>query len=563
MDLDYQADYLLGPEPSPLVADPLGLQLYGDTGQPLIEVALAALKARLPYVANCRDYYAGRHPVCFAGEAWRETFAALFRQFADNLCPSVVGAVADRLEVIGFHLDDRQVLPRGEVKYSELAEGLLGGGYPPSQAEPAPTPEESTRLGALAWDIWTDNGLEAMSDWVHEEALQCGDAYVIVWPSRVTGLPVFYPQHAGQVVVGYDDEELGLVRWAAKAWVTGDRRLRLNLYLPDRIEKWVTVNRLPGSGAPTTGELPEKSSAFQPYVQVNGDGPEPWPLPNPYGEVPVFHFATGAGPGGLGTSELDVMIPLQDMLNKSVLDMAVAMEFAAFPQRWATGLEAGWEDEPGMPPGAPSRFVAGMDRLWAVAETEAKFGQFAATDLKQYIGVQDSVRLEVARVTGTPLHYLMVLEGVPPSGEALRTIEGRRIAKVKKRQRRYGMTWARAMGLAMRTLGVEGVRLQTAWRSAEDVGGKEQVDTLFTKQQLGVPRAQCLSELDYPEGKVEQMLTDWDAEREQDAKLEIAKQQAKAVARPTAQSGGPQRPQGPQTSDGGKRGDGGSNRRAK
>jgi hypothetical protein len=60
-------------------------------------------------------------------------------------------------------------------------------------------------------------------------------------------------------------------------------------------------------------------------------------VPNPYGVVPVFHFANNADLGMTGRSELEAAMPVQDGLNKSVLDMLVAMEFSAYRQRWAAG----------------------------------------------------------------------------------------------------------------------------------------------------------------------------------------------------------------------------------
>ncbi len=56
-------------------------------------------------------------------------------------------------------------------------------------------------------------------------------------------------------------------------------------------------------------------------------------LPNPYGVVLVFHFANNAIIGQPGRSELEAAIPVQDGLNKSVLDISLAMEFTRHRQR--------------------------------------------------------------------------------------------------------------------------------------------------------------------------------------------------------------------------------------
>src|SRR5213078_183591 len=98
--------------------------------------------------------------------------------------------------------------------------------------------------------------------------------------------------------------------------------VRINLFCADRIEKYISRSKSEGS-VPDAGE-------FTPL----GDA-----VANPYGIVPVFHFANNADIGKPGRSELEAAIPIQDGLNKAVLDMLVAMEFTAFRQRWAAGIE--------------------------------------------------------------------------------------------------------------------------------------------------------------------------------------------------------------------------------
>ncbi len=105
-------------------------------------------------------------------------------------------------------------------------------------------------------------------------------------------------------------------------------------------------------------------------------------IPNPYGTVPVFHFANNADIGSPGRSELDSAIPVQDGLNKSVLDMLVAMEFSAYRPRWAAGGESLKKAE--------TRFIA------KVRDRQASFGQ-TWSDLMEFAlkikGRVDDVRL--------------------------------------------------------------------------------------------------------------------------------------------------------------------------
>lgn len=406
------------------------------------------------------DYYNGRHDLAFATEKFRGAFGSLFREFADNLCAAVVNAVMERLIVIGFDVE-----------------------------------EGSEEAAEQAWQIWLRNRMDRRSRQVHLEALRSGNAYVVVWPGKEGG-PVLYPNWGALMRVRYDEEIPGHILWASKLWVTEDNRYRLNMYFPDRIEKYI-------SRASSTG-IPERENSFEPFV-VPG---EPWPLPNPYGRVPVVHFTNTLSDGEMGRSELADVIPLQDALNKAVADMLVAMEFVSFPQRWATGIEVDVDEMTGKPK-AP--FKPGVDRVWTVANEMAKFGQFDPADLKQFLEVQENLRLEIARVSGIPLHYLMLQRGEFPSGEALKTAEARFTAKITDKQIIFGNCWEDVMALAVLMAGGPEARLSTLWRDAAPRSEKEMVETVLLKQQAGVSQQQCLRELGYSQEQIEQMMTEREA----------------------------------------------------
>lgn len=431
-----------------------------------IDAALKAFRATASNYREYDDYYDGVHRLAFATEKFRNAFGSLFRAFADNLCPAVVDAVADRLEPIGFEVEDG-----------------------PEQA------------ADMAWDIWTRNRMDRRAGEAHLDALRAGDAYLVVWPNPDDSYPTLYPNPGSHMRVWYDDERPSVVSGAAKLWELDDGRMRLNMYYVDRIEKYVTR-------AKVTGGIPQKGTAFDPY-EVEG---EAWPLPNEYGVVPVFHFANNASIGQMGRSELRDVIPLQDALNKAVADMLVAMEFVAFPQRWATGLEVEIDESTGKPK-AP--FTPGVDRVWAVGSELAKFGQFDPSDLTQFLGVQDNLRLEIARVSGTPLHYLMLGGGEFPSGEAMKTAEARFLAKVKDRQVAFGNAWEDALGLAVRMAGGPEARLSMLWTDPTPRSDREMVEIGVMKKDVGVSERQIQLELGYSEEQIERMAKEREEQTQQ------------------------------------------------
>jgi hypothetical protein len=354
---------------------------------------------------------------------------------------------------------------------------------------------------------------------VHKEAVKNGDAYVIVWPNAA-GEVTIYPNKAGVCTVVYDEETPGRVLWAAKHWKTPDKRVRLNLFYPDRIEKYISKGEVEAG-------LPE-AKEFQPYRHLPAGCPEgilpsdrqqdaagtagkmpalqegSFVIPNPYGVVPVFHFANNADIGAYGQSELESAVPVQDALNKSVLDMLVAMEFASYRQRWAAGIEIEYgEDGKPVPP-----FKAGVDHLWITENHEARFGDFEAANLEQFLKVKDSFRLDMACVTGTPMYYFMQVSGDFPSGEALKKAESRFIAKVRDRQESFGQVWEDVMAFALMIEGKSRARLFADWEDPAPLSEKERLENIALRKELGISDAQALVEAGYGETDVARILSE-------------------------------------------------------
>lgn len=427
-----------------------------------IEKALARSRDNRSRYLKAERYYNGEHDLAFATEKFQSTFGSLFREFALNLCPIICDAVRDKLRVTGFSVEEPD----------ETGTSLLADEVTPAVRR-----------------IWQKNRMAMRSGEVHKEALRSGDAYVIVWPDG-RGRPAIYPNSAGGMAVFYDDERPGRIVWAAKSWATAEKKVRMNLLFPDRIEKYIST-RDPESGTSEAGDF--TPVRFEPSV-----------VPNPYGAVPVFHFANNADLGSAGRSELEPAFAIQDGLNKSVLDMLVAMEFAAFRQRWIAGIEVE-RDENGK---ANAPFSAGVDHLWIAENSDAKFGDFAGADLVQFLKVKDSFRLDIASVTGTPLHYFMQHTTGVPSGESLKKAETRFLAKVRDRQLAFGQVWADVMSFA---LGIEGggfdTRLLTMWEDPAPLSEREFLENILLKKQIGLSSEQALIEAGYGKADASEMVS--------------------------------------------------------
>jgi hypothetical protein len=423
-----------------------------------IEEAIEGFRVRSGRYTKPERYYDGSHDLAFATDKFRNTFGTLFREFALNLCPAICDAVRDKLRVVGFSVDG----PSGDAAAEHVTD---------------------TRR------IWNANRMRSRAGEVHKEVLKCGDAYMIVWPGA-TGSAVLYPNRAASCSVVYDDEQPGTIVRAAKFWRAADKRTRINLFYPDRIEKFVSKNI-------SEGAVPDAAD-FVPAASPDSAAV----IPNPFGVVPVFHFANNADLGLPGRSELESAIPIQDGLNKSVLDMLVAMEFSAFRQRWAAGIEIEY-DEAG---NAIAPFKAGVEHIWMSQNADTRFGDFDTSNLEQFLKVKDSFRVDMALVTGTPLHYFTSnLQGFH-TGESLKKSETRFLAKVRDRQAAFGQVWADVMSFALEVVGSRGVQLLTEWEDPAPMSEREVLENIILKKQIGLTVEQALIEAGYGAADVSGMI---------------------------------------------------------
>lgn len=447
--------------------------------------ALKQVGERVQRYALYEAYYRGDHRLLFATEKFRNTFGPMFQTLRENLCPTVVQAVTDRLAVTGWDVP---------VEAQNLPEPGDGGDV----AKPPPNP-----LAQIAQDIWDASKMGKREGEVYSKALRLGDAFVIVGQDPVSMGARFWPQRSSQMAVRYSEDSPDVIEVAAKCWkIDGKPIYRLTLYYPDHIERYVTKGNHPNG-------LPSSARAFVAYAdERTPDGSAELK----YG-MPVLHFGNDAETGEYGVSLLHDVIPIQDMLNKELCDMLVAMEFTAFPQRWATGVQPMIDPDTGQ---EVAPFKIGVDRILTVGSDNAKFGQFDPASVQGYLDAQDKARASVARVTGTPPYLLGLQEGSASSsasGEARKTSDSRIVKRAKNLQRDWGDEWSSGMKVALAYEGKDfPVGMKPVWQDAETRNERDQAETLQIKvTALGVTKRQALVELGYDPDLIEQMLDEGEA----------------------------------------------------
>ena len=384
--------------------------------------------------------------------------------FRDNFCDVVVDVMAERLNVLGFD----------------------SGG--------------NDELSQLMWEWWQQNRMDLTQKIVHTEAIMLGDAYVMVDWDGENSRPRFQYQDPEMMLAHYNSgtRRLDMIskKWVEQPTLDDPKLTRLNLYYPDRIEKYA-----------------ERSGTWRQYQD---EGEESWPTPwvnkqgRPLG-IPVFHFKNRALSDDYGSSELADIIPLQDLLNKTLIDLTQVMDVQAFRQRWTLGI---------IP---PAQFDVTPGAVWSLTadnEGGAQVGEFEGASTEGILRVMETLIQHIAGQSRTPQH-LFHISGNYPSGEALKTAEAGLVKKVEERQVNFGNAWEDMMQMAVKLdilygsgsdANLESI-LSTSWDDPETRNELQMLQGLQIKLELGVTKHQIYRELGYTQVQVDQMDIDREEER--------------------------------------------------
>ncbi|HEX8834983.1 MAG TPA: hypothetical protein VF719_12320, partial [Abditibacteriaceae bacterium] len=165
-----------------------------------------------------------------------------------------------------------------------------------------------------------------------------------------------------------------------------------------------------------------------------------------------------------------------------------------------TGLEIKRDPETGVviPP-----FKTGIDRM-LFAGKDATFGEFSRADLTHFIEVQNSLRAAIARIAGLPLHFFMLGDASPPSGESLRVAAERLTSKVRDRQIAFGNTDEDVMRFCLQIRGLRDVEVQAIWNDPAPQPTETEKWQSAQAQVQFTGKAQVLRERNYSEEQITQ-----------------------------------------------------------
>ncbi|MDR3572872.1 MAG: phage portal protein [Anaerolineaceae bacterium] len=390
-------------------------------------------------------------------------------EFRLNICREVTAAVNERLGVTGFTSDD-----------------------------------ENYR--SWAWKLWQDNKMDSKSTDVHEGALRDGEHFVFVdWDDknqRVTFLP-----HQRYVSVGAGGDSYGCEMvylnndinqpqlFAIKWWFERvDRwilRPRVTAYFPDRIEKYTNWG-----GA--WEKIKDKDDTDWPIPWVDKDG-------DPIG-IPIIHFKNqGMQP------EAKEAIPVQDCINKELVDLMAASDMTSFRLFVALGFIPTSDGKDLKSDGSNALKVA-PGQIVGTTKQGADFKAIEPADPSSLMNILDRLVQYAALVTDTPVTRFLFTKQVS-SSETQKQQDSALLAKIRNRQALFGDGWEGCMKIARtieNTFGTGGLNedanIETQWENSEIRDDQVFYNTLAIKRNtLKIPLDQIWIEAGYSQEEVDRM----------------------------------------------------------
>jgi len=397
---------------------------------------LAKREDEQPRLQKIAAYMRGDQASVYVPKGARQEYRWLIRRAKVNMLPLVVTAVAQALFVDGYR------------------------------------PEKSSD-NARAWGYWQANRMDGRQHGLHRSALKYGVAYNVVLPGELAGqkMPVITPKSPRRMTAFYadpiDDE------WPLFAI----EEMVVNL-APGKAQRQVLLYddnfRYPLVGDVKRGAKLELDAAG---VAEHG-----------LGVCPVVRYRDGDDLDGdeCVRGEVEPLFDVQDQLNSTTFGRMMAETYAAFRQRWATGMVA--EDENGNPQ-AP--FQAMVDKLWVATDSDTKFGEFSQTDLAGYLESAEASIKNMATMSQTPPHNLLGAM-VNLSAEALNAARDGLNSKIAERKSVFGEAHEQTLRLAAHAAdddsGWNDMSAQVVWRDTEARSLAQTVDALGKLvQMLGVP----------------------------------------------------------------------------
>lgn len=329
-------------------------------------------------------YMRGRHDPPYTPRGASTEYRWLVHRAKDNFLPLVVSVISQNL-----HVD----------------------GYRPSSWTPDDAETALDVSGDPAWSGWRANRMVSRQHGINRSVVKYGCAYASVLPGRIV------IQDPATTMVA--DKSMPVVTPFSPRKMTA-------LYAEDISDEWPIIavaeyliadRSAPGKYRRLVKILDDTNQ----YILVGGMGTVPSKLAWPAQDDPILCGQPAVAAHGMGicpvvrftyeadldadtdcVGEVEPLISLQDQINFHTFNGLLAEQFAAFKQRWVSGMvpvdEKGRQNRP---------FAPGVDRLWASESSDTRFGEFSETNLGAISSMrEDSIR-HMATLSQLPPYHLL------------------------------------------------------------------------------------------------------------------------------------------------------------
>ncbi len=451
------------------------------------------------FIALARDYYEGDHKIYMTDrqEAWLKMHGEKVK-FTVNHCATVINAVVERLKVTGFDVvsdaDDEGAQSQQEDEIKEK------------------TP------GEVIWDWWVKAKMDAVQIDAHRYAVRDSEAFILIDWDEDENTPEFILHQR------YVDERLGgdgsgmwmeypfgdttaYPEYAVKQWFRWIEDVKVEFqtrYYPDRIEKYVREG----------GKWVELVTEFKDPEEPEGEPIPVWPIPwvdnngSPLG-IPVAHFKNSNT-----ASDLKDVIPLQDALNKTWLDILAASDSTAFRilviLGWVPTIDG---KEPESDGGNILRVLPGQMLVTPKHPDGVEVDAIDPAELTPLLDAEDRIVFRIASVSDTPLSRFVVTRQVVAES-TLKQQESPLLAKVEERQTLFGNAWedmVRIATILSEAFGdgydfPEDATFRTLWKDAATRDEEKEIEVAKGKKEIGVDVETLLGELGYDADEIAKIM---------------------------------------------------------
>jgi hypothetical protein len=347
------------------------------------------------------------------------------------------------------HLAERAITNWTPLISDTFAKGLFVDGYRPANSTD----------NATAWEYWQANGLDARQTIAHRGALEYGASYALVLPGTIgeKRIPFFRPLSPLRSAAWYGDEDDEFPELALRRRGTTADGTRL-------------IEVIDNQSVHTFALVKDGTDWIHSRTDDHG-----------LGVTPFVRFRDRID--GEAAGIIRPVLTLQDRVNEIVFSTLIALQYASFRQRWATGLAIPVDDD-----GNPVEpFQSAIDRLWISEDDTAKFGDFAQTELSGHHAAYDSTVKTLAAVAQVSPNILTG-DLVNLSADALATLEASTQRKLGEYETLFGESWESGLRLSARAagdrLGAVDTAAQTRWRDTEARALAATVDALGKMSQM-------------------------------------------------------------------------------